>query len=212
MRITNLRQGMKLYYVIQETNGMYFVKECIYNYTNKNGKKNVSFKSKRGTAEIFLKKGTVFYDCEEDAYEEINRRYDEREENKKRMKITMEEYRKETEKEKIILSKKIIDKICASENINSLPSLEELYDIDREEQEFIYETLSDSDIFNQNLKMTIKDGTEIIYEHYAKTCCNDDSHWDLYYIPREEIYICMECGEVQQDNEEDELDFDKIIF
>ena len=81
---------------------MYFVKECIYNYTNKNGKKNVSFKSKRGTAEIFLKKGTVFYDCEEDAYEEINRRYDEREENEKRMKITMEEYRKETEKEKIL--------------------------------------------------------------------------------------------------------------
>lgn len=88
----------------------------------------------------------------------------------------------------------IIQKIEESENINQLPLYNDFFKLVNEDSLTLDEALEDTDIFNENFIMKIKDGTKVIFERCANSCFSNKNHWYLYNIIDEDIYICMECG------------------
>lgn len=188
MRVTNLVEGINLYHINKEANR---VKQCTYIYTNKNGKKYVSFISKRGELSYtFLPKETHFYDTEEDAEEEIGIIKDNILKEEIRRKEIDIEVKEGIEKGRIFL-REIFSQV---ENINMLPFYDELVAIlDAKSQEYdpeevIFEAMGETFI--------ISDGTEvrIDYEFCFDSERDYNIHDRLYYIPEIDTYKCMMCG------------------
>lgn len=193
MQITYFIEGMELYYIKDGK-----VKKCIYNYTNKNEKKNVSFLSKNGNiVSTFLPKDTKFWDNKEEAEQYLKEK---KEEEAKQKQLELErrqawelEGRQAWEEENRKEWEKIKKKIEQFESINDLPLIK---DFDEDEQDFIRES------WEEDTKITIADGVEIelIYDS-GIGCFNDREDWPFYYIEEIDTYICAECGLWQKDYE-----------
>lgn len=127
MRITNLKEGMELFYINNENK----VKQCTYIYSNNSGKKYVSFISKKGAIEhTFLPKGTLYFDNKEEAITKNIENIIMKEAQEERKKaIEMELFRQQSEGENEELRNLIFDRMENSENINQLPLYNDLLEM-----------------------------------------------------------------------------------
>ncbi|WP_040194267.1 hypothetical protein [Clostridium culturomicium] len=190
MKIINLKEGMELYYINNDN----VVKKCTYEYTNKNGKKYVSFINKRGgVSYAFLPRGTEFFSCEDEALKRRDKIILKIYENEKLAKERELEYklnRKRYEEEGRIALEDILSKV---ENVNRLPLWEVVEELDNNYELNIdgYDVLTS----NFNEEFLIADGTKIVIKDGE--CFNKSSgelHNVYWFVPEIETYICIECG------------------
>lgn len=197
MKITNLNTNKLMYCFFNNR-----IIECKYNYTNRNGKKNITYKCKLGFTDTFVPKGTVFYDNKKEL---LNYMEAQKEKEKAIKEQTEKQYQKEIEE----YESKLINALSNCENINSLLLLDQLNIMI--EEEVLMEIWQDKIIY-------LKDGTKVELVRNQR-CINKECYEVdvFYYIPEINTYICVNCGTWLKDytsilNELDNNDFAYIYL